>query len=163
MFEFSDIYSILDTLFPQEYSKIIMNRCQKESLKKNWSRIIGSKLAEHTELVDCQDENIIIAVDDQKWMSALQHTVKQINNNIKGFFKSTMSNSFSQNNFNIKFILGHVPSSSNGASLTDSDRKEKKLDLEQRKKIEQLLAPISNNKELKGVFHNILLKYYLAA
>jgi len=155
----------------KQLSKAIKTRLEKDNLIKNWVNIVGPKLAEHTKPLDIQDQKIIVAVDETKWMSVVQQNEKQLKKKIKKFMKLRGKQSIignqekvralhkeEENSYALKLILEKMPSSdypSPHASIIEPD-----LDKETVIKIEGILNHIKNNEKLKQVFSNILTKYY---
>jgi len=152
-------------------SKVIKNRLEKNNLVKNWANIVGLKLAEHTTPLDIQNQKIIVAVDETKWMSVVQQNEKQLKKKINEFLKlrdkqliidnqekMRVLHKEKKSSYALKLILGKIPSSdypSPHASIIEPD-----LDKETVIKIEGILNHIKNNEKLKQVFSNILTKYY---
>jgi len=71
----------------KQLSKAIKTRLEKDNLVKNWVNIVGPKLAEHTKPLDIQNQKIIVAVDETKWMSVVQQNEKQLKKKIIEFIK----------------------------------------------------------------------------
>lgn len=168
----TDIQNILRQLpcsQNKQLSKAIKTRLEKDNLVKNWVNIVGPKLAEHTKPLDIQNQKIIVAVDETKWMSVVQQNEKQLKKKINEFIKLRNKRSIignqervralhKENSYALKLILGKMPSSdypSPHASIIEPD-----LDRETVIKIEGIINHIKNNEKLKQVFSNILIKYY---
>lgn len=170
----TDIRNILSQVHcfqNKQLSKSIKDRLEKDNLIKHWIKIVGPKLAEHTKPISIQDQKIIVAVDEPKWMFVIQQSKKQLAEKINEFIKFSNKRSVvdnqenseallkkQENTYTMGFILKKIPFSvypSHNISIIKAD-----LDREKIIKIEHILNPIKNNEKLKQVFHTILVKYY---
>jgi len=155
----------------KQLSKAIKTSVEKNDLVKNWINIVGPKLAEHTRPLDIQNQKIIVAVDETKWMAVVLQNEKQLEQKINEFIKSknklsTLGNQKKpiilhrekENSYALKLILGKMPSSNHPSP--DTSIIEPDLDKETVLKIEGILNRIKNNEKLKQVFSNILVNYY---
>ena len=153
----------------KQLSKAIKTRLEKDNLIKNWVNIVGPKLAEHTKPLDIQNQKIIVAVDETKWMSVVQQNEKQLKKKIKNFIKLRGKQSIignqekvralhkeEENSYTLKLILGKIPSSDYPSPHPHASIIEPDLDGETVIKIEGIVNHIKNNEKLKQVFSNIL-------
>ena len=162
-----NILSQFSTFQNKQLSKTIKARLEKDDLIKNWIKIVGPKLAEHTNPLSIQDQKITVMVDEQKWIPVIQQNKNAIEKKINTFIiKKLDKNNKKQNTlfrgqergYELKLILGEIPSTvfpSTGTLII-----EPVLDKEKMIKIERILTRLKNNKKLKQVFYNILIKYY---
>ena len=171
----TDIRSILSQLpcfQNKQLSKTIKARLEKDNLVKNWVKIVGPKLAEHTKPLSIRDQKVAVIVDEPKWMSVMEQIQKELTQKINEFIKLSSKQSISGNNqkrsetllqkrkhsYTIKLTLGKIFSSvypSPTVSIIEPD-----LDKEKKLKIEHILNHIKNNEKLQQVFYNIFVKYY---
>ena len=172
----TDIQNILRQLpcsQNKQLSKAIKTRLEKDNLVKNWVNIVGPKLAEHTKPLDIQNQKIIVAVDETKWMSVVQQNEKQLKKKINEFIKLRDKRSIignqekvralhkeEENSYALKLILGEMPPSDYFSPHPHASIIETDLDRETVIKIEGILNHIKNNEKLKQVFSDILTKYY---
>jgi len=147
----TDIYSILSKipcLQNQGFIEAVNARLQKKTLVKNWIKIVGSKLAEHTAPV-MQDRKLIVIVNEPRWMAALQQIEGILSKKVNEFLKSSQP-------IDLELRLGKV--SSFPRPHTSSAIVDRKLTSEQAIKIENLLCPIKNNEKLKQTLKNVLVR-----
>lgn len=148
----TDIYSILSKipcLQNQGFIEAVNARIQKTSLVKNWIKIVGSKLAEHTAPV-MQGQKLIVIVNEPRWMAALQQIEGILSKKVNEFLKSSQP-------IDLELRLGKV--SSFPRPRTSSEIVDRNLTSEQTVNIENLLCPIKNNERLKQTLKNVLERH----
>jgi len=124
-------------------------RLQKKALFKNWVKIVGPKLAEHTAPV-MQDQKLIVIVNEPRWMAALKQIEGILNKKVNEFLKSSKP-------IDLELRLGKV--SSFRRSPTSSAIGNREISCEQAVRIENLLCPIKNNEKLKQTLKNVLVRH----
>ncbi len=147
-----DIYSILSKipcLQNQGFMEAVKARIQKKALVKNWIKIVGPKLAEHTAPV-MQDQKLIVIVNEPRWMAALQQIEGILSKKVNEFLKSSRP-------IDLELRLGKI--SSFPRPHTSSSIVVRKLTSEQAVKIENLLCPIKNNEKLKQTLKDVLVRH----
>jgi hypothetical protein len=147
-----DIYSILSKipcLQNQGFMEAVKARLQKKALFKNWVKIVGPKLAEHTAPV-MQDQKLIVIVNEPRWMAALKQIEGILNKKVNEFLKSSKP-------IDLELRLGKV--SSFRRFPTSSAIENRELTDEQAVRIENLLCPIKNNEKLKQTLKNVLVRH----
>ena len=124
-------------------------RIQKKALFKNWIKIVGPKLAEHTAPV-MQDQKLIVIVNEPRWMAALQQIKEILSKKVNEFLKSSRP-------IDLELRLGKI--SPFPRTHTSSAVGDRKLSSEQAAKIENLLCPIKNNERLKQTLKDVLVRH----
>ena len=60
---------------------------QKRALVRNWAKIVGPQLAEHTKVATVHGQKLVVLVDESKWINALQQMKELLNEKVAEFFK----------------------------------------------------------------------------
>jgi hypothetical protein len=147
-----DIYSILSKipcLQSQGFMEAVNARIQKKALAKNWVKIVGPKLAEHTAPV-MKDQKLVVIVNEQRWMAALQQIEGILSKKVNAFLKSSQP-------VTLELRLGKVSSFPRPHASSAIGSRE--LTSEQAVRIENLLCPIKNNEKLKQTLKNVLVRH----
>ncbi|MEW6379199.1 MAG: DUF721 domain-containing protein [bacterium] len=152
-----NVVSILNKL-PCLNGKGIMEavntRIQRKSLARNWIKIVGQKLAEHTAPITLQNQKLIVVVDDPKWMTALKQTEGIFRKKVNEFLKSDQPLSIELRLGKISPLLSRHPSSPKAKPEPAPG-----LTAKQEERIESLLSPIKNNEKLKQTLKDILTRH----
>lgn len=146
------VYSILSKipcLQNQGFMEAVNARLQKKTLVKNWVKIVGPKLAEHT-IPLMQDQKLIVIVNEPRWMAALQQIKGILSKKVNEFLKSSHP-------LELEIRLGKI--SSFARIHSSSAIEDKKITSEQAVKIENLLGSIKHNEKLKQTLKNVLVRH----
>ncbi|MEW5800532.1 MAG: DUF721 domain-containing protein [bacterium] len=149
------IYNILCTLpllHNQGFMEAVKARLQKKALVKNWIKIVGPKLAEHT--APCmQEQKLIVIVNEPGWMAALQQIEGILKRKVNEFLKSDQP-------VDIELRLGKIPSFTRPYPyLSSAVKKKPEITSDQAARIEHLLYPVKNNEKLKKTLKNVLIRH----
>ncbi|MCL6583577.1 MAG: DUF721 domain-containing protein [bacterium] len=154
----SSILSKLPYLQNKRITEAIESQIQRQALRKNWIKIVGPKLSEHTAPLALQNHKLIVAVDEPKWMVALQQIEALLSKKVNEFLNASQPISLE---LRLKRVFPKPLPNLSSSSKVEAEQQPAKITAEREAEIDRLLGPIKNNDRLKQTLRGILIKHCL--